>query len=243
MPAARSDSESVLMFLDWDDTLLPTEHIHANPGGVLIGGALRAHARMVEETLREVRSIGRVCILTLSARPWVLESAAKFLPGVDLPALLFELEIPVFHADEHPGVPGCLPKDVRVMEASDLMTLKANAMADHLNDLYASGLLDKSKGMNVISVGDSEHEAAALKEVMQEWGRSPLFPDPKFCKTVKLMDSPTLRQLGCELLRLPTWLAHMAALPENFDLRIDGPEGFDSNLLNPLPRTADTSQN
>lgn len=230
-PGLGSTSDNVVMFFDWDDTLLPTGHIHANPAyGVLVGGALRSHARLVEETLRVARGAGRVCIVTLSARPWVMESARKFLPGIDLPAVLLELDIPVFHADEHAGVPGCLPADVRCVEASDCMTLKANAMADHLNELYASHVLDRTKGMNVISVGDAEHEAAALKEVMREWGRSSIFPCAPLCKTLKLMTSPTLHQLSSELVRLPKLLQRLTPLPRDIDLCIAGPEDFDTAI-------------
>lgn len=224
-------AESAVIFFDWDDTLFPTRHILAKPtlgAPAGPGGAIRVHARLVEETLRAARNEARVAIVTLSARPWVTESSEQYLPGINMPALLRELEIPVFYAEEHIGVPGAKASDLRLETASDLTTLKANAMAQCLNEWYSTEVLTRSCGLNVLSIGDSEHEATALKEIMEEWGQSPLFPDARFCKTVKLMDGPTLHQLSSELLRLPPWFRRMTLLRGDFDLSIDSPEEFES---------------
>lgn len=232
--ASVEKAENAVIFFDWDDTLFPAGHIqeHFPPSsvreGVRPGAALRMHGRIVEETLRAARAAGRVCIVTLSARPWVTQSAEKYLPGFDLPALLEEFQIPVFYAAEHAGVPGCRASEVRCTQASDLTTLKANAMARCLNEWYCGDILDRAAGLNVISVGDSMIEAEALREVMEEWSRSPLFPDDRFCKTVKLMECPTLHQLSSELLWLPEWLERLALLRRDFDLCITGPEDFES---------------
>lgn len=223
-----------MIFFDWDDTLFPSSHIQETfassslRDGVRPGAALRMHGRVMEETMRAARAAGRVCIVTLSARPWVTQSAEKYLPGFDLPALLRELEIPVFYAAEHAGVPGCRASEVRCTLPSDLTTLKANAMARCLNEWYCGGVLEREYGLNVISVGDSVHESSALKEVMEEWSKSPLFTDDRFCKTVKLMEHPTLHQLSSELLWLPEWLERLAALRRDFDLAVAGPEDFET---------------
>lgn len=220
-----------MIFIDWDDTLFPTRHILAKPmpgAPAGPGGAIRVHARLVEETLRAARNAARVAIVTLAARPWVIDSSERYLPGIDMPSLLRELEIPVFYADEHVGVPGARASDVQVETALDLTTLKANAMAHCLNEWYSSEVLTRSCGLNVLSIGDSEHEATALRFVMEEWGKSPLFPDARFCKTVKLMEGPTLHQLSSELLRLPPWFQRMTLLRGDFDLSITGPEEFEA---------------
>merc|ERR1712176_768297 len=64
-------------------------------------GPLRRHAQLVAETLRTARSVGRVAIVTLSQRGWVFDSAARFLPGLDLQQLVGELDISIYYASEH----------------------------------------------------------------------------------------------------------------------------------------------
>merc|ERR1719329_882989 len=93
------DFDTPLILFDWDDTLFPTEHIRQEIGfeGWAVEGAvqpppisedsphyaaLAAHAELLERVLAGARQVGRVAIITLSVRPWVMTSAACFLPGI-----------------------------------------------------------------------------------------------------------------------------------------------------------------
>lgn len=79
---------------------------------------LRAHVRLVEETLRAACAVARVAIVTSAKRHWVEKTAKEFLLGVD--ALLVELGIEVRNAREE-ACPGAL-------QAEDWVTLKRSAM-------------------------------------------------------------------------------------------------------------------
>eukprot|EP00435_Cladocopium_sp_Y103_P059506 s1586_g21.t1 len=94
----------------------------------------------VSDILRCACVCGRVAIVTLAQHPWVLNSAAKYLPGLasrDLPGLLEELDIPVIYARQY---------------------LKRYV----LRKLYGR----EAPWMNVLSIGDSTVERTAIMELM-----------------------------------------------------------------------------
>jgi len=107
--------ENSLIIFDWDDTLLPTTFIlndvlpNLHPKdreGVLPESSnfyteLLAHAHTVGFVLRVARKAARVAIVTNSLSPWVLASSERYLPGLDLKALLEELQIPVYYSRRH----------------------------------------------------------------------------------------------------------------------------------------------
>lgn len=109
-----SPENSVIIF-DWDDTLLPTTFIvqqilpnlpEAEWDVKLKRGKpyyeeLAAHAHIVGFVLRAARRAGRVAIVTNSMSPWVVASAERYLPGLDIQSILLELDIPVYYARRH----------------------------------------------------------------------------------------------------------------------------------------------
>jgi len=77
---------------------------------------------------------------------------------------------------------------------------------------------------NVISIGDSPAERDAVKEILwahpaSSAGSSGL--RPPLCKTVKLMDEPSLECLGAELQVLTGWLRCLAEHGDDFDFCMD----------------------
>merc|ERR1719422_1141090 len=107
-------SSEVVTIFDWDDTLMPTWYIKHVVEPCTVGARdaslaidspfyeqLCRHAEVVAETLRTAASLGRVAIVTLSKRGWVLDSAARFLPGLDIQQLVDALAIPIYYATEH----------------------------------------------------------------------------------------------------------------------------------------------
>ncbi|CAK0833388.1 unnamed protein product [Prorocentrum cordatum] len=320
-----SDPQSALIIFDWDDTLLPTTLLsrYWNDDMSLSADfpdadALTAHAHLVGFVLRTARRIARVAIVTNSMSPWVLSSGQRFLPGLDVEALLKELEIPVYYARRH--VESILPEVRKTGEFSyeveidrrqggrvgvDITTERGNPdgpltitrledgglmaewnaahrqselqvrpmdrietvngfrdqlkqrcrQAELLRLSMVRDLLEpdafveaKRRDMdaclelfypscawhrNVVSIGDSVAEQQALKQALHQCSSEPRAtpegatgPRP-LCKTVNLLDRPTLEQLSSELRLLMVWLGHIVDYGEDFDLRI-GMDGLDS---------------
>jgi len=90
---------------------------------------------------------------------------------------------------------------------------------------------------NVVSIGDSVAEQQALKQALHQCSSEPRAtpegatgPRP-LCKTVNLLDRPTLEQLSSELRLLMVWLGHIVDYGEDFDLRMDGLDSLERVLL------------
>lgn len=222
--------DSAMVIFDWDDTLMPTSALGALLPGfpdekapkpdMALTAVLRGHADVVEKVLRAARSVARVAIVTSSGEPWVEESARQYMPSLDLQALLRELSVQVYYAEEAPGgqeAPGggC-PGPV------DHVVLKRDAMVRALTDLPPDGDQGTAR-LNAISVGDSAVEQRALKRLLASWGDSGMLAFRPLCKTVKLVEAPSLGQLGDELHRLSVWLGAMASWGSEFDLLIEEP--------------------
>lgn len=208
-----------LLLLDWDDTLLPTTFLRQTPGAMalrpVLAAKLREHAALIEVLLRAAKAVAHVSMVTLSRRPWVLDSAARHLPGLNLPALLHELGIDVYYAQEESfSCPGALATE-------DWATLKRSAMARCLDDWLGSDSGNLRGPLSVVSIGDSPIEQQALKSLIG--ASAGVLPQKPFCKTVKLMEWPSLQQLGEEIALLPSWLPSIADHDKDFDLTIESP--------------------
>mmetsp|Transcript_66674 Transcript_66674/g.177593 ORF Transcript_66674/g.177593 Transcript_66674/m.177593 type:complete len:341 (-) Transcript_66674:150-1172(-) len=215
-----------LVIFDWDDTLFPTWYVTEVIQASMPAGqskysilpedspyfeSLAAHARLVGETLQIAASFGQVAIVTLAARPWVDNSSEWFLPGLDLPELLLNLDIPVFYAREH--VRKQEKMAARVEEGVDLFQVaKRNAMK-HLIRKYSP---NADKTGNVICLGDSVTEEIAIKEIM--WSEDSGVAQ---CKTVKLLDDPTLEVLAMELQLVSSWFEKMIGYGDDFAISLN----------------------
>lgn len=151
-----------------------------------------------------------------------MSSARRFLPGMDFKQVLKEFDIPIIYARE------CLRRPMisqaKVEEGVNIFTIaKQAAMLKALKRLYG-----KRPWMNVISIGDSIVERDAITELLwsrdqdgQESSSSRMMP---CCKTVKLLEEPSVEQLGAELVLLGKWLRSMATHDEDFDVVMDDSE-------------------
>ncbi|CAE8675905.1 unnamed protein product, partial [Polarella glacialis] len=100
-----SDSSPLpVIIFDWDDTLCPTWWIQkvmepslCRVAASTFYAALEAHARHVEAILRAAKKLGHVDIVTAGNKPW-FELSAQYLRGVNVSALLKELDIVVYYA-------------------------------------------------------------------------------------------------------------------------------------------------
>lgn len=220
-----SETSSVIIF-DWDDTLLPTWFISEvvkpciGEGPVPEESAfyevLASHAQIIRTTLEAAREVALVQIVTLAARPWVETSAQHYLPGLDLRDLLRGLGIRVYYARE------CIRGQNKVQavdqrtEGVDLyMVAKRMAMVRCLRKLS----FKPGAKWNVVSIGDSPAEHEALKEVL--WSND----GDSLCKTVKLMDDPSIDVLGNELELLRKWFGRMISYEEDFDISLEDSNG------------------
>lgn len=226
---AAPKGEALLLF-DWDDTLLATSYLRQLLGDMKdiseapadIRTKLARHAAQITTTLITARSAGRVSIVTLSARPWVTQSAERYFPGMGIPALLDELGVTVHYAQEHATAP-CAPS------LAHFAGLKRSAMSRCLAE-------SATKPESVISIGDSIVEQCALRQLLSPWDRIRSDSQSPFCKIVKLMDGPTLQDLTDELAFLEPWLCTMAAQQSHFQLCIAGNADLRSSALDFVKR-------
>jgi len=227
--AAFDSPEGTVIIFDWDDTLFPTWFVTEvlspclpeasrgaapPPEDAMFSEALRQHAGTVVELLRTASAIGRVGIVTLSQRPWVLSSAKRYMLDVDFAQLFKELTIPIIYARE------CIKRPMitraEVEEGVNVLTVaKQAAMAKALKKLYG-----KAAWRNIISIGDSIVERDAIKELLWSLEQE---STPR-CKTVKLMEEPSIEQLGAELVLLQTWMQSMVKHEDDFDIIMDASE-------------------
>ena len=216
-------TDEVVTIFDWDDTLCPSHYIRSAVEPCLKGarsispdspiyGPLCAHAGLVAATLRAARAIGKVAIVTLAQRGWVHDSAARFLPGLDLQVLLDELDIPVYYAFEH--VHKSVARLIRMPRTASRMRAqgtdvqkgcKRAAMEKCLRRMWRK----RHVRLNVISIGDSTAERDAIKEIMWFPACAGLPSLEHLCKTIKLAEDPTLEELGGQLRSLSSWLPKM----------------------------------
>lgn len=231
-PTAQESAAKIgsMIIIDWDDTLLPTSFLKEMPRNSpgLVGKpldtlpcyeSLKDHAGLVKKLLQAASVVAHISIVTLSARPWVKMSSETYLPGLDIESLLRDLDIPVYYATEY--LEPAVPLDASIDQTPCLATVsKRNAMTEFMRRLCASKTWAGSR-LSVLSIGDSLVEQQALKDCCRRWaGLRPSDRRP-LCKTVKLMDKPSLQQLSDELRYVISEVGGMASREEDFDVRVD----------------------
>jgi len=212
-----SQARPTLIF-DWDDTLFPCSHITsvlrrvfrgANEGHVKIGpqapeyAELARHARLVRDVLHAASEVAHVAIVTSATRGWIPFTTECYLPGLDIEELLLALDITVYYANEFAdGLSTPYVWDSTNVDPQ--VAAKRNAMAFCLEAIYDTG----SDAWRAMSIGDSMVEQVALKEVMRIVEREKPSVQQPMCKTVKLMEVPSIVELGSELKILRRWLSN-----------------------------------
>lgn len=192
--------------------------------------AIQEHGQLIAKALRLAKKCGdRVAIVSLSERPWVFESADQYLPGLDMEALLRELQIPVYYAPEH-ATTRFPPAETAALQHADFasqdlnVTMKRNAMLEFLQLHIGHSDFD---GLNLISIGDSLVE----KEAAQACARfADLEGKPSLCKTIKLIGDPSLKQLNDQLKTLTSHLEAVCAYDGDLDLHVQSPDDLVAQL-------------
>lgn len=219
IPTRMYEPSETVILLDWDDTLFPTKHLEVVNNGLgdprtwdimpddsEFAPPLQAFSQTLLAFLQEARSCGLVGIVTLSQRPWVINSASKYLPWLDLGRVLDDLQIPVVYARES------LNQHMLSEEGGvNIWTLaKTLAMKKILKRLYG-----RSPWVNVLSVGDSVTERDALTNLLWEQA------EKSCCKTIKLLNDPTLEQLESQLAIIQNHLPNLARQDEDIHFDLD----------------------
>jgi hypothetical protein len=146
---------------------------------------------------------------------------------MELEEVLQELDIPVIYARECTRRP--MMKRAQKEEGVNALTIaKQAAMLKALKTLYG-----KNPWRNVISIGDSIEERDAITEVLWTHAERHAKGLEKLphCKTVKLMEEPSVEELGAELQLLSMWLRPMAAHCEDFALTMEDSEAAMPGVL------------
>jgi hypothetical protein len=226
-----SPRSKTLIIFDWDDTLCPTSYAKAHPLEEL-DQAWDDHERMVTELFRIASTLGHVAIVTMAFPEWIEESTTRLMPS--LAGVLNEL------GTEIVSVRSGLNKSARAAAFGECRNpsqfTKTQAIKRVVRRFYRRrGERNTNKSWkNIMGVGDSPAERFALQDVVfnhvqcERKGRT----KDCLCKTVKLLDSPTLRQLTAELQVLVHWLPTL--VHHDGDLDLD----FASDDLMPMDDTA-----
>lgn len=196
---ARVQSESLLIFLDWDDTILPTSFLAAQQIGLdsvvtpELMASFEGYAESVASTIRCMKTFGRVVIVTNAEAGWVELTCAKFLPQL-------------------------------VPEITDLQRVSARSEYEPLGFLgpvqwkteafvtEAQRHFGEKPQPIVFSVGDANHERVAVHHAARRLHAS--------ARSIKLVEKPDIEMLRREHALLQDRFPDLQSIPF-LDVRLD----------------------
>eukprot|EP00928_Gymnodinium_smaydae_P038650 TRINITY_DN26614_c0_g1_i1.p1 TRINITY_DN26614_c0_g1~~TRINITY_DN26614_c0_g1_i1.p1 ORF type:complete len:479 (-),score=51.76 TRINITY_DN26614_c0_g1_i1:28-1338(-) len=228
--------DETIIFFDWDDTLFPTTWIKQQGHCISrtssdtsvspTSSSLRAHESAVIALLKIAAELGKPVIVTLGQADWIERSISQYMPK--LHGVLKSLGIDIIFAREAlrrrtlNGV---------VLEGLDpWQRLKREAMKKALTQFYSRRRHQSWK--NCVSIGDSCIERDALRDLaftrtqFSAHGRE----KPVRCKTVKLVDCPTIESLTMEIELLASCLPALVHHDGDFSYEFQG-DADESSLL------------
>lgn len=184
LSSSLNQSVMRLCVLDWDDTFCPSSWISTNCQPITDQDLLilRNVEEGISNLLRSIDALGcSVVIITNADEEWVRFSCARFLPRV-FPLLS---RVHVVSARQYEGVyPG------------RSVCWKAAAFTHVAKAFFLSR--EGSLPREIISIGDSNDERLAVRAAA-----APLLATPK---AIKLVDSPRLHTVACQLHTVTTCL-------------------------------------
>ncbi|CAE7288329.1 KIN12G [Symbiodinium pilosum] len=176
-----------MIVLDWDDTLFPTSYLRDElrlswmkawkdqnlPAKLKdeVASKLAICQTKVVDLLKQATAAGKVILVTLARKPWVLDSCRNFFPTVG--QAITELSVPVIYAQDGAGVDY---NKIHMSSNAELERfwsgMKARAIARECREFYSQ--YDGQSWKNVISIGDSDFERLgtmlATKDYMTQTG-------------------------------------------------------------------------
>lgn len=186
-------SDTTLIILDWDDTLLPSSWLQDHGLNIAAGSAqpdlpqrleLAKVAQNVITTLQRLKNLGHVMIVTNAEKGWVELSCRKFLPEV-APLLEGMKLLSARSAYEH-------------VQPESPVDWKRLAFSKEITDFVLRSS-DGGQPFSLVSVGDSMSERTALLDAAV--GRSNCW-----AKSLKFMELPTPEQIIRQHELLCGWL-------------------------------------
>jgi hypothetical protein len=178
-----SQSQTVIIF-DWDDTLFPTTYVKCDLGLSVrlplqrqnlfpdqmkdIQVNLAKSAAVARQVLQNAAQLGKVVIVTLARKPWVMDSCDFFYPGIR--DLITENGIKVIYAQEGEHVEY---NKVNMMADADFEAfwagMKGRAIGKALDSFYSQ--YEGQSWKNVISIGDSDFERLGTMSAVIEYAK------------------------------------------------------------------------
>ena len=159
-----------IIFVDWDDTVLPSSALQAED--VNQKAKLARHTLAAIEFFRQVKQRGDCCIVTNGESGWVEGSCVKYLPGL-VPEIKM---IPIVSARSLFGADN----------PDNPVAWKYNAFSHMLS-------IANPPPSNVVSIGDSLCERITIKQAVAN------LTNGCTVKTIKLLDKPTIGTLTTQL--------------------------------------------
>ncbi|XP_026191295.1 uncharacterized protein LOC34619544 [Cyclospora cayetanensis] len=212
--------ERVVIF-DWDDTFFPNSWV-ASRGLTLSSEAseytaeasmLKKLTRSGRKVLRAAASIGSVLLITNAAQGWIDETCKKFLPGLWPTVRSLRRISARFHFDS----PAC--------ESPFLW--KRLAFKEEMD----RHLTEHKQCRTVLSIGDGPHEREALFFLQASVNTKHGSANYDFsCKSLKLIDMPSLRHLHIQHSLLLHTLEDLLIHDGPLDLCVRGPDGMAASL-------------
>jgi len=198
-----SMDETVVIF-DWDDTVLPSSWVQDQGLSLSADSLLTPEqeqvlaelARCATKTMRVARTLGTIVLVTNAERGWVELSCMKFLPSL-YPSLE---SVKIISARTEYETP----------TTSSPFDWKLKAFTSEIERVLRSDTVVRK---NILSIGDSSHERAALV------GATSTIPNCRI-KSLKFVERPTVDQLCKEHLLLGSCFRRVVHHEGNLDLCI-----------------------
>jgi hypothetical protein len=203
--AKMGRNSNTVIFLDWDDTLLPSSFLSGKgyrldtevPKDPEHDAQLREVETSSAEALTQALKLGHVHVVTNAETGWVQLSAQKFMPGlVPLLSKVRVISARSTYEGAHPDAP---------------LKWKFLAMQEALTKVY--GGLETKAAKNVISFGDSHVEREAVRAVTRG------VPNVR-TKSVKFAERPSLEQLRRQLDLICNCMQYICSHEGDLDLQL-----------------------
>jgi hypothetical protein len=239
LPAAGGAKERpTIIFLDWDDTLLPTSHLKSYGAIDDVGNLVKRPdhelelevlelQRGVVQLLRAATAVAeRVSIVTSASEGWVENSARNFVPDGEVTKLIAESGITVRHARDPAGSnnPARWKADAMWEELAPLRwggqgsaDLAEDEMVESdAEDTDSSRMSAQNKPVRIISIGDSIWERTAAGVVARE---------QDVLVTVKLKSGPSTCALRKQLERVRQALPSLVGAAQSAEINAVAADG------------------
>ena len=197
---------ATMVFLDWDDTLLPTTHLKVSGAidrtGTFLAAPPPALAAEIcalqDEVAKLLNAVAdqadKCSIVTSASEGWVANSAQAFFGDGEVMRVIRERNIAIRHARVDSGLSG------RINPAR----WKADAMWEELEPLW-----EEHRAVRILSVGDSVWERTAAGVVAREHD---------ILVTIKLKSNPTAAALRKQLLRVRQALPSLVGCTQSAEI-------------------------